>query len=269
MSIVTSLETARPGLQIDWYGAGPSLLILHGWGMNGAVWQGLAPRLAQLGFRVGCVDLPGFGHSASLRDAGSLSQWAEAVWQAVDGETKCHLMGWSLGGSIAMQMALSAPQRTASLVSIASSPCFQAEPGWPGIKPAVLAQFSEQLAQDLDKTLAGFFALQAMGSASARDDVRQLKRAVLSKPAARPDALAAGLRLLAQADLRGQIDQINAPWLRLYGRLDGLVPARGIEPASDLAPHSEVAILPQASHAPFVSHPEQTFEILEKFYLSV
>ncbi|MDX1266111.1 MAG: alpha/beta fold hydrolase, partial [Oceanisphaera sp.] len=46
-------------------GRGPDLVLLHGWGMNGAVWQGLAPRL-EADFRLHLVDLPVFGHSRAL-----------------------------------------------------------------------------------------------------------------------------------------------------------------------------------------------------------
>ena len=45
------------------FGQGPDLVLLHGWGMNGAVWQQTVESL-QPYFRVHVVDLPGYGHSA-------------------------------------------------------------------------------------------------------------------------------------------------------------------------------------------------------------
>ncbi len=263
-----TLVSPRSALQIDWYGSGPSLLLLHGWGMNGAVWQELAPALAQLGFRVGAVDLPGFGDSAPLhRSPGqALNGFADRLWSALPSDAPIHLLGWSLGGLVATQMALEAPSRVASLVTVASSPCFQAVPDWPGIAVPVLRRFSQQLAEDSEKTLSAFFALQAMGSPTAREDVRRLKRAVMSKPGPDPETLALGLRILQEGDLRPQLAAIQAPWLRLYGRLDGLVPARGIARVDHLAPRSRSVVLDKASHAPFISHPQETLAALGHFY---
>ena len=46
-------------------GAGEDLVLLHGWGTNSAIWQGVETSLAQH-FRVHCIDLPGFGGSSEL-----------------------------------------------------------------------------------------------------------------------------------------------------------------------------------------------------------
>lgn len=241
-------------------------MLLHGWGMNGAVWQSITADLAAAGFRVGLVDLPGFGHSTPLPGA-RLAELAEAVLAEVQAPT--HLLGWSLGGLVATQMALLAPERVASLVTVASSPAFQAAEGWGGIKPEVLSQFGEQLAADLPRTLERFLALQAMGSATAREDVRVLRAAIAQSPAPDAEALADGLAILREADLRSRVAGIRSPWLRLYGRLDGLVPARTVAQVDAMAPQSQSVILPKASHAPFISHREQTLSELKRFYLTL
>ncbi|MBW3141165.1 pimeloyl-ACP methyl ester esterase BioH [Ferrimonas balearica] len=263
MSIEPTL--AQPDLHIHWQGEGAPLMLLHGWGMNGAVWQEMASELVALGFRVGAVDLPGFGYSGALPQT-TLSGLAHAVLAAES--EPVHLLGWSLGGLVATQAALMAPQRVRSLVTLASSPCFQAGPDWPGIKPEVLAQFADQLAQDLPRTVERFFALQAMGSPSAKADVRQLKAAVTARPQPAPSALADGLTILASADLRLQLHQLTMPWLRLYGRLDGLVPARTVSQVDALAPQSQSVVLAKAAHAPFISHRDETLAQLKRFYLS-
>ena len=54
-------------------------------------------------------------------------------------------LGWSLGGLVASQIALTHPERVLALVTVASSPCFSARDEWPGIKPDVLAGFQQQL----------------------------------------------------------------------------------------------------------------------------
>ncbi|SHI20787.1 pimeloyl-ACP methyl ester esterase BioH [Ferrimonas marina] len=267
MSIASKLSPSFTKPQIHWQGQGPALVLIHGWGMNGAVWQDLAEALVNKGWRVGSLDLPGFGHSQALPAGATLVDFAEAVAAALP-QGRCHLLGWSLGGLVAQQLALTWPERVASLVTLASSPCFTAQQDWAGIQPAVLQQFAEQLEQDLGKTLNGFFALQAMGSPSAREDVRRLKRAVMSQPQAQPQALADGLAMLAQVDLRSELDKIRCPWLRLYGRMDGLVPYRSLAPMARLASASQVQVLAKAAHAPFVSHPDATLQALSEFYLA-
>ncbi|MBY6187872.1 pimeloyl-ACP methyl ester esterase BioH [Marinobacter hydrocarbonoclasticus] len=264
MSTPSSLT--REPLHIQWQGAGCPLLLLHGWGMNGAVWQGISQDLAEMGFRIGLVDLPGFGHSAPIPGAG-LEALTAAVLDAVPEPS--HLLGWSLGGLVATQAALMAPERVLSLVTMASSPCFQAAEGWRGIKPEVLVQFADQLADDLPRTLDRFFALQAMGSPSAREDVRALRAAVAQHPTPDAGALKDGLAILADADLRTQLGGVTQPWLRLYGRLDGLVPVRTVARVDELASSSRSVTLAKAAHAPFISHRADTLNELKKFYLTL
>ncbi|WP_298440643.1 pimeloyl-ACP methyl ester esterase BioH [uncultured Ferrimonas sp.] len=253
-------------VEIHWHGQGPALLLLHGWGMNGAVWQQLVPSLQAQGLMVGVAQLPGFGGTAPLASSDDIELLAAAIWAQLPPD--CHLLGWSLGGLVAQQMALLRPERTLSLCTLASSPCFEQRPDWPGIAPAVLAGFATQLQQDSSKTINGFFALQGMGSVSGRADVRQLKQAVMALPAAHPTALAGGLTMLAQVDLRAQLATLQLPWLRIYGHNDALVPRASVALVDQLAPQSQSVLIPQAGHAPFISHFELTCAQLVKFYLA-
>ncbi|OOE39999.1 pimeloyl-[acyl-carrier protein] methyl ester esterase [Salinivibrio kushneri] len=247
----------------DWqsHGQGPDLVLIHGWGMNSAVWSMLLPYLTAH-YRVHCVDLPGFGDSAHQPDLD-----IEKLAQVLLKESPAHAtwIGWSLGGLVATQAALLSPQRVTGLVTIASSPKFVAEPGWRGIKSAVLTDFADQLERDFSQTVERFMALQAMGSPTARKDVKALKQAVFSRPAPDPRALADGLAMLANTDLRQQCEAISVPWLRLYGRLDGLVPASVAEAVSALAPHSQCAVLAHSAHAPFVTEPDEVVDKLLAF----
>ncbi|NMS24626.1 alpha/beta fold hydrolase, partial [Vibrio parahaemolyticus] len=106
-------------------------------------------------------------------------------------------LGWSLGGLVATHVALNMPERVAKLITVASSPKFAAEKPWRGIQPNVLSAFTSQLLEDFSLTIERFMALQAMGSPSARKDVKQLKQAVLSRPQPNPESLLVGLNILA------------------------------------------------------------------------
>lgn len=242
-------------ISVEQMGAGPDLVLLHGWGMNSAVWQGIAPTLAKH-FRLHLVDLPGFGRSPLADDSDYTLPWlAERVGEVMPEHAT--VLGWSLGGLVASQIALDRPTQVAQLVTLASSPCFVARDEWPGIAPKVLDNFQAMLGHDFSLTIERFLAIQALGSEHARDDIRQLKEWLAQRPAPHPRALAAGLEILADADLRDEMLRWQGPWLRIYGRLDSLVPKATIPLLDQRYPASRSILFEKASHAPFISHPDE------------
>ncbi|MEH0667554.1 pimeloyl-ACP methyl ester esterase BioH [Vibrio scophthalmi] len=282
MKKVRDIETTNEGLFWQSFGdpRGQSLVLVHGWGMNGAVWQQTATALSTH-YHVHVVDLPGFGHS-SQHDFTDMAHLAQQV--LVDAPAHAVWLGWSLGGLLATHIALHHPDRVSKLITVASSPKFEAgertlahseasqtpsqAPSrslWRGIAPKVLSQFSQQLADDFALTIERFMALQAMGSPSARQDIKTLKHAVLSRPAPNPDALMTGLTLLADCDYRHQLAAISQPTLRLYGRLDGLVPAKVAKDVSALMPHSTSHLFTASSHAPFITEFDHFCQIIKEW----
>ncbi|MFY2510013.1 pimeloyl-ACP methyl ester esterase BioH [Vibrio pectenicida] len=242
-------------------GQGNDLVLVHGWGMNGAVWQQTAEQLSQH-FRVHIVDLPGFGHSNSL----TFNTIEDLSQQILNGAPeKAIWLGWSLGGLIATHIALQYPQRITKLVTVASSPKFSENKQWKGIQPKVLNAFTEQLIDDIKLTIARFMSLQALGSPSARQDVKSLKHAVLSRPEPNSISLLSGLKLLATIDHRLDLKEVNTPTLRLYGRLDGLVPAQVAKDVDLLMPMSQSHVFHSSSHAPFITENEQFCQQVIRF----
>lgn len=227
------------------------LVLLHGWGLNAQVWDCITPQLASH-FTLHLVDLPGYGRSGGF-GAMSLEAMAQRVLEQAPPQAVW--LGWSLGGLVASQVAIMRPERVQALVMVASSPCFAARDDWPGIKPEVLAGFQQQLSDDFQRTVERFLALQTMGTESARQDARALKQAVLSLPMPSAEALNGGLEILRTVDLRQALVRLPMPFLRLYGRLDGLVPRKIVPLLDDLWPESESILFDKAAHAPFVSHP--------------
>ncbi|MEG2042970.1 MAG: pimeloyl-ACP methyl ester esterase BioH, partial [Hafnia sp.] len=144
-----------------------------------------------------------------------------------------------------------------ALVTVASSPCFSARDEWPGIKPEVLAGFQQQLSEDFQRTVERFLALQTMGTETARQDARALKKTVLALPMPDVAVLNGGLEILKTVDLRESLSALNMPFLRLYGYLDGLVPRKVVPMLDALWPQSESLVFAKAAHAPFISHPAE------------
>lgn len=227
------------------------LVLLHGWGLNAEVWHCISEELASH-FTLHLVDLPGFGRSRGF-GAMSLDEMARQVLDAAP--QNAIWLGWSLGGLVASQIALSQPERVKALVTVASSPCFSAQEAWPGIKPDVLASFQQQLSEDFQRTVERFLALQTMGTETARQDARTLKQTVLSLPMPEVEVLNGGLEILKTVDLREPLAALAMPHLRIYGYLDGLVPRKVVPLLDALWPESESQVIAKAAHAPFISHP--------------
>ena len=97
-------------------GEGAHVVLLHGLFGQGSNVRGVA-RALQSDFTTHCVDLPDHGRSAWLEKA-SLDAYADCVaaWMVAQGIDRAHILGHSLGGKVAMQLALSRPERVDKLV---------------------------------------------------------------------------------------------------------------------------------------------------------
>ncbi len=238
------------------------IVLLHGWGLNAEVWRYIAERWAPH-FRLHLVDLPGYGRSSDF-GALTLSQMTDAVLEQAP--EKAIWLGWSLGGLVASQAAIIAPQRVEALITVASSPCFAAQDDqWPGIRAQVLQGFQQQLSEDFQRTVERFLALQTLGSESARQDAKLLKSMVLDLPIPPIAVLNSGLEILNHQDLREEMQHLTLPFLRIYGALDGLVPRKIVPLLDELWPHSQSVKIEKASHAPFISHPDMFSAVVLDF----
>jgi pimeloyl-[acyl-carrier protein] methyl ester esterase len=113
--------------------------------------------------------------------------------------------------------------------------------------------------------LQRFLALQVKGSEAARETLRQLRQELAERPAPDPAALALGLDLLRDADLRARLPELACPSLWLFGERDTLVPAAVASSIAALLPQARVQAIPRAAHAPFLSHPAATTAALLSF----
>ncbi len=98
------------------HGAGEPVLLIHGLGSSGADWAFQIPALAGQ-FRVITPDLPGSGRSAPLASGPDVAGFAQALWSLLDelGVTTPAIAGFSLGGAVALEMALQRPDRVPRL----------------------------------------------------------------------------------------------------------------------------------------------------------
>lgn len=245
------------------YGLGPKIVLLHGWGLNSGVWKTIVDQLS-VDFEVTTVDLPGFGlnHDVMPHEY-TLDTISKMIVEAVDGPAI--FIGWSLGGLIASKIAIEYSTSCLGLVTVASSPCFKQGDNWPGIKPAFLQAFYHQLSKDIEQTLKSFLKIQAMGSPHIRKDLKIIQALIMAYPLPNERALKSGLDLLDTSDLRPDVGRIIMPFLRVYGKLDSLVPKITAEKVSHLVSHSEQITFEKSSHAPFISESEEFVHHLVKW----
>lgn len=248
-------------MHVETSGSGEDVVLLHGWGMNAAVWDGVREKLSAR-YRVHGVDLPGHGRSPAM-GAFTLDNLAARLNERFD--TPVHVVGWSLGGMAALRWALDFPDRVKTLVLTASTPRFLTGPAWQGVAPDVLAAFADGLAADYEGTLSRFIALQARGGEAAKETLRSLRNMLFSRGQPSRDALEAGLAILRQEDLRSEVAELSTPLLVVQGDRDTLTPVTTGEWLAAQVPDGRLQVLHGAAHAPFLSHPEVYVSTLLEF----
>ncbi|MFO7593480.1 MAG: pimeloyl-ACP methyl ester esterase BioH [Pseudomonadota bacterium] len=240
-------------LYIETHGNGPDMVILHGWGLHGGLFGPVVERLAAH-FRLHLVDLPGHGRSPMMKGGYTLEKVAETISEAVpDG---AHWLGWSLGGRLALQAAAS-DAAIDKLILVGSNPCFTQRTDWPHAMPETeLEQFAASLRDNYKVTLQRFLAVQSRGSERAREELRNLRDSLFAHGEPDPQALAGGLEILRDADLRPALPGITQATLVLHGERDTLAPPAAAEYTATQLPKGKLEVIEGAGHAPFISHPE-------------
>ncbi|HUX31083.1 MAG TPA: pimeloyl-ACP methyl ester esterase BioH [Thiobacillus sp.] len=240
----------------------PILALVHGWGMNARVFDALAVLLADT-FDVRALDLPGHGGRADAVD-NTLQGWADDLAQRLPEGTT--LLGWSLGGQVAMRAALDHPHKIARLVLLAATPKFVVAEDWPcGLAPADLQDFGAALLADPQTTLLRFLSLQTRGMNGQKPLLQQLRQSLLAAPAASSSALAGGLAILRDTDLRAELPQLTSPTLVLHGALDTLTPPAAGTWLAEALPAAQHIGFPRAAHAPHLSHGEEVAVAIGRF----
>ncbi|MGA7537224.1 MAG: alpha/beta fold hydrolase [Steroidobacteraceae bacterium] len=263
-------------------GSGPTLVLLHGWGLNLRIWDRLAAALCDR-FRIVAVDLPGHGRSEWLPRRSSLEAQAAQVAETVSVISRRYsLLGWSLGAQIALRLAVDqrrAPTESASaaagperLVLLAATPRFGAGPDWPhGTAPERLDQQALALRTDYRRMVSDFLELQVRGSADGAVALAQLRTALFAHgcevPGPNLAALARDLELLRHTDLRPLLGRIPLPSLVVAGQYDRVTPPAASQALANALPSARYVEIRRAAHAPFLSHLAELTTLLADFLL--
>lgn len=240
-------------------GAGPDLVLIHGWAMHGGIFAPLTDIL-RLHFRLHVVDLPGHGYSRTFRSgdldprqvaAAIVAKTPPAIW-----------LGWSLGGLFTLRAALDFPGQVKALIQLATSPKFVRGEDWPhAVSAEIFRGFSSALVSGFRSTIDRFVALEALGSPHAQDELRNLKAHVFERGEPSVMALMEGLDLLETFDARAELASLCMPCLWMAGRRDRIVTPAAMRWAAAQCPRGALVELPSA-HAPFLSNPAHVAEAI-------
>lgn len=231
------------------------VVFLHGWGGDSRCWEPLLEELTALPQTPVCIDLPGFGRRAG-------EDWPDSESLLADLEARlpenCLLVGWSLGGMLAVQLAARSP-KVRALATIAANGCFVSSDGWPGMAPEVFTQFCGAQRSEPQKNWQRFCSLQARGDSAMRSVLKTLKS---WQPDAMPASWDDALACLGQLDNRASLAQLPIPALHIFGAEDALVPAAAAEQVRALG--CSVEVVEEAGHCPHLSNPKMVARLLQE-----
>jgi pimeloyl-[acyl-carrier protein] methyl ester esterase len=256
-------------LYVESFGAGgsPDLVLLHGWAMHSGVWRSVRDRLAAH-FHLHLVDLPGHGLSpaCAFDSQGNISDcMLESIAKILP--ENCIVCGWSLGGEIAIELALREPARIKKLVLVSTTPCFVKRENWQwGMDTSMLQLFAQNLKRDYATTMKRFLTLQVNGGSDSSSILSQLRKSLAERREPDETALEAGLRILLTSDLRDKLKYIRQSVLLLHGENDVVTHPDAAKWMNGQLQESELILLPHCGHAPFLSHPDQFVESVVRLH---
>ena len=229
--------------------------LIHGWAANRHVFDDLIPRLPA-DWQIRALDLPGHG-DAPFAEPFDIATIAETFAAQID--TPAHILGWSLGGLVALYLAALYPDKIRSLCLTAGFARLTADTDYPeGLANPALGKMVGAFRQDYAKHIKQFLQLQLLHTPNSAEILHKILPD-LSRHGT-PAALQAALDAVNQADARPLLAHIRTPSLLVFGQKDAITPPRMGEYLNRHLTDSELVLMEKAAHAPFLSHADEFAE---------
>ncbi len=263
------------GLRVSTYvvGEGPPVLILHGLGASKISVLPILPPLVHAGHRLVVPDLPGHGESDKPRGDYSPRFYARVLRQLMDALEidRAAVVGNSLGGRVALEMAVRSPDRVTGLGLL--------DPAVPGFRVRYVLGFTRVIPTEVGaipfplreawmkravrRLMADPSRLPSDGFDAAAGEFIRIYR----NPAARM-AFFDSLRHILIEPPRpfwARMARVRVPAVVIWGEDDRLVPVRLAYKLADVLPGAELLVLPKVGHVPQFEAPEETAGTLLRF----
>lgn len=241
---------------------GRPVILLHGIGGGRALWRGTVTALAAAGFDAIALDLPGYGGSGSAAPGG-IAAMAAAVLALMDELElpRAALVGHSMGGMVAQELAAVAPQRLTALVLACTSPAF-GKPGgdWQ-------ARFVADRLAPLDAGLGmpGLAARLVPPMVGPTADPAGVALALAVMAAVPETTYRTVLAAIVAFDRRAALPLIGVPTLCLAGALDATAPPEVLRRMAEHIPGATFARIEGAGHIANVEQPAAFHAELTRF----
>lgn len=247
-------------IDVAWFevGRGDPLVLIHGLADDHRAWRRTLPDL-MLRHRVILYDLRGHGQTSLGKPDGTLRQLGADLVALIDalGIARAHLAGFSLGGTIAMRVAIDNPDVVRGLILVAtSSRVGRSAADWYQQRVAMVEAGDPHLRDTLDRDTADVYA----ESPGELEEGLLIRRQSTADPRGYANACAA-MAALNAAPLDPELDRITAPTLVVASERDRHCPPKAAEIiAAGIkggATRSKLEVLPDAGHPIPVEKPRE------------
>jgi pimeloyl-ACP methyl ester carboxylesterase len=248
-------------------GSGPAVLLLAGLGDPHGVWE---PQIEALSgrYRVIAPDNRGVGRTPMPADGVSVSAMAEdaaAVLREL-GVERTHVVGFSMGGLIAQELALAHPDAVESLVLLSSYGRADAFLRRTFASWSWLARSADDPAEFLRSFSTWLFSRAAHADGFAE---RWVQDALADPRAMETEDFRAAVTACAEHDALDRLGAIRAPALVVTGDEDLLTPPRVARDLASRIPGARLTLLPQYAHQSFMESPDLITGLLDRFFKEV
>jgi pimeloyl-ACP methyl ester carboxylesterase len=246
-----SASRRASALYCNVHGSGAPLLLVHGLGASGAVFQPLLPALAAR-YRVIVPDLRGHRHSRCLPGPDSVPRLAADLENLLDilDVRSCLMLGYATGGAVIQQLAHDHPDRARGLALI----CSYARSA---------ATLREQIECRLRPELFRLLGTRGMGALAARSapagDSAFVRDVIAANHGQRVAPVA---RALLSFDSRAWLPELSCPALVVAGGRDTTVPVHHARELARLIPNARLHTLPDAGHWLVKTHADRLLDLL-------
>ena len=247
-------------------GPGQRLVLLHGFTQGPGSWEALLAAVGP-GYEIVRVTLPGHGPAAGasahvrLPFEAAAAAIADAV-ATVAGPEPAVWLGYSLGGRLALRVALDRPDLVSALVLLGATAGIEEAPA-----RAARVEIDERLASGLERKGVEAF----VDGWLAQNLFSRLPRAaagVEERRAGTVEGLASALRLLgtgAQEPIWDRLGEIGVPVLLIAGEHDSKFSALAFRLAAGIGPSAGLSFVPGAGHAAHLERPQSVAAIVTRF----
>jgi pimeloyl-ACP methyl ester carboxylesterase len=258
-------------------GEGPDVLLVHGLGAAKSSFFDCAAHLADSGYRVHALDLPGFGGSSKPATAPYSARWfADTVLGVMDvlGIECAHLAGNSMGGRVVLEVGLTAPERVRSIAALCPAVAFVKRDFHPVVRllRPELGLLPHTLRRGVvERRLWSMFCDPDALDPSVADIVVDEFQRIYRSPGGRVAFLASARNIYLDRPFgRGgfypRLAGLQPPALFVWGTHDRLIPAGFRRHVAAALPAAEQIVLQDCGHVPQVERPEQTAGMLRRLF---